>query len=191
MFAHFTMSGRAFAHFTMSGRAFAIVLLGACAASAQLLSLTVCSDNTCSAGCASWLASSGWCVDCQHAGGCSYSNPASIATLGGITFYSDSRCNNQVTSTQPMTFDGNCHLLGPGGLYGSYTALDVSAIIGGVLGGVLLIVLIVVLCCLCATPRRAPCCVCGQTVGHVEHPAPEPPKPVVVVYGQQQPTVYA
>lgn len=146
-----------------------VALIGASAASAQLLSMSVCTDGGCNTGCVSWTTAAGSCAVCQASkGACSFFNPSSVTTLAGITFYSDAACRTATTGQQPLTFDGRCHPLSAGG--GSYTALNASAIIGGVVGGIFGLIVILVAVIFCCRARGVPCCACccgfpGQSAG--------------------------
>ena len=137
-----------------------------CTASAQLLSMKVCSDGACSTSCTSWTTTSGSCSVCSGgSSSCSYLNPSSVTTRSGITFYTDGACSpaNAISAQYALNFDSACHVLNPSPLFyeGSYVAKDVTgAVIGGVIGGIGGIALIITAIVLCCRARGVPCCVC-------------------------------
>ena len=130
------------------------------AASGQLLGMKVCVSSDCSTGCTTWATSSGSCAVCSSSNGpCSAFNPSSITTLGGITFYSDATCTNPTTSSLPLSWDGSCHPL-PTISGVSYSATNVSAVIGGIIGGIMLLVFIIIGVVFLCRSRGVPCCAC-------------------------------
>lgn len=146
----------------------ALALLGAAAGvTAQPLSMRLCvGDTTCSSLCTSWSTSVGACAVCSggHAA-CSPSNPSSVTSRSGITFYADGACSAGANTTAeiPLIVDGSfaCRQLSP--LGGSYVATDLTGLIAGVtVGGVVFLALVItgiVFCCR-ARGNCAGCC-CG------------------------------
>lgn len=137
-------------------------MLGAHAAVAQLLSVRLCDDWACSSNCVVWRVYSGQCSSCDpNEGPCGNANPSVVATLSQITYYYDAACHFPIPGSETsLVYNGLCNTV-PGG--GSYVALDISAVIGGVVGGVALLVLLAAACACCATDggRRYQCvCVC-------------------------------
>lgn len=181
----------------MLPRQIALLGLGACGAVAQYLSMKTCSDASCGSVCVSWRINAGECATCNPDwGACSYSNPSAVTTLSSIQYYYDRACLDPIpNSSASLTFDGQCHVIGdyrgyiPGGT--SYVALDISAVIGGVVGGLLLLVVVAVaILCVCRTSdggvRRCgrapcPCCVGCRACGAASRTPPAPPIRMILV----------
>jgi len=93
--------------------------------SAQLISISLCSDRSCKKDCTKLTTNSGKCYPCDSI--------YCITTLSSITFYSDSSCFNIIDGTKPMPIvvDNNCNLaILEGTVIGSYQALNLSILIG-------------------------------------------------------------
>jgi hypothetical protein len=137
-----------------------ILLLALPFASSQLISMAVCSDNSCSKDCVYWNTDSGRCAPCDKSKGqCSALNPSSISTTNSITFYSDNTCSPtniiQGFANIPITLDNNCNkLVSSGTTAGSYRATNLSVAIGLSVG----ISLTLILCCVCCCWKQKCCC---------------------------------
>jgi len=158
----------------------ALPLLG----QAQLLSLTVCGDNSCSKSCVKWTAESGKCSTCDTSKGvCSTVNPSSITTSTTITFYSDAGCSpaNVIPgyANIGIRLNNDCNALVASGVtVGSYKGVDISLSIGISFAVVITFILFSVCCC-----WRFKCCcfrpttdTATATAGQYEYPPPPPPQ---------------
>lgn len=134
----------------------ALPLLG----QAQLISMNVCEDNSCSKGCVSWTMESGKCSPCDSKKGvCSALNPSSVTTTNSLTFYSDSVCAPanviQGYANIPITLDNSCNrLVVSGSTVGSYRAANLSLSIGLSVA----LSLTFILCCVCCCWKQKCCC---------------------------------
>ena len=101
----------------------------------QIISLTLCSDNSCSNNCASAFVNVGICYTAPVEAVAAYSL-GPIEQQGSLTFYSDSQCTTAIAYATHMTLfmDSGCKTLygANDGKMGSYKASNVSGIIGGV-----------------------------------------------------------
>jgi len=154
-------------------------------ASAQQISMTVCTDSMCNSNCVSWTTSSGSCAVCQGgANACSPTNPSSITTSSDITLYSDAKCTTRLMGTgkMPITLDNTCHLLHSMDMtpIGSYRATNQSAIIGGVISGIIATVLLTLICLKCCGVKICCCCPSRSTS------AAAPPQSTAVIMDSAQ-----
>ena len=127
----------------------------------QFISMKTCSDLYCNTNCKSWIASNNQCTD---------TTPYSITTLSSFATYSDSNCNTLVSNTYktPIMVDGSCYqlyLYGNLSPTGSYTAINISSIIGISIGSLFLMILLSIcilkcygynICCCCCYKRYIP-----------------------------------
>ena len=128
--------------------------------SAQLIGMKVCASSDCAVSCTSWTTQSGSCAVCDTSRGpCSWFNPSSITTMHGITFYADATCTINTTTAEPVVVDGQCHALGDITGY-SYSASNVSAVIGGIVGSILALIVIIVVVIFVCRARGVACCAC-------------------------------
>lgn len=117
---------------------FALFCLMVQSHNAQIVSLTLCSDDSCVSNCVSSTVNVG---DCFPYTGLlsSRSMSGSVAKIDALTFYSDAQCKNAVPSATDMLvfMDSGCKSLygANDSKLGSYKASNLSAIIGGVVGG--------------------------------------------------------
>jgi hypothetical protein len=97
--------------------------------SAQLISISLCSDRSCKKDCTKLTTNSGKCYPCDSI--------YCITTLSGITLYYDSSClstvilDNKPVQNIPLTVDNTCNqLIFNGANIGSAQALNLSMLIG-------------------------------------------------------------
>jgi len=112
---------------------------------AQIVSLTLCSDDGCSNNCESAFVNVGQC----YAG----TVPYRLVHLDALTFYSDAACMSVIpTQNNMMIFmDSGCKTLYGANdkKMGSYKASNVGAIVGGVVGGLTLVTgMCLLVCCM-------------------------------------------
>lgn len=120
--------------------------------SAQLISISLCSDKLCKKECTSWTTNSGQCYPCDSI--------YCITTLSSITFYSDSSCFKIIEGTKsiPLTADNNCNpLIFEGTKIGYAQALNLSILIGLTVGFSLL-VLGIIIASICYCKKNNTCC---------------------------------
>ena len=120
--------------------------------SAQLISISICSDNECKKECSSWTTNSGQCYPCDSI--------YCITTLSSITFYSDSSCFNIFEGTKPIPLNVNnkCNpLIFERTKIGYAQALNASIVIGLTVGFSLL-VLGVIIASICYCKKYNTCC---------------------------------
>jgi len=153
-------------------------------ASAQLISMSVCSDNSCSQNCVQWTATSGKCSSCDSSkGSCSISNPSSIVTLSSYSFYSDASCNNVINGTKNMAFkvDGSCQILNAYGYIpiGSAKGSNLSVTIGVSIG----IILIIIIGIIVFLKMKKLCCFKDRniSVNNYIEPTPSAPPQVMII----------
>jgi len=172
------------------------LLLGLIHAQAQLINMAVCSDAACQSNCIYWSTTANACAPCdKNKGMCNTLNPSSITKSDSLTLYSDSACasKNAITSPMPIVLDNSCRQLVTSGVnVGSYRAMNVSAVIGGVVAGVIVITIIGVTCCCCFCKRRS----AMQQPPEQDQPPPPPlhigtyAVPPPPAYQQQYPSAY-
>ena len=120
--------------------------------SAQLISISLCSDRSCKKDCTKLTTNSGQCYPCESI--------YCITTLSSITFYSDSSCFNILEGSKPIPLivDNTCKLaILEGTVIGSYQALNLSMLIGLTVGFSLL-VLGVIIASICYCKKNNTCC---------------------------------
>lgn len=102
----------------------------------QIISLTLCSDNSCSNNCMSAFVNVGICYAASASAEAEAYSLGPIEQQGSLTFYSDSQCTTAIAYATHMTLfmDSGCKTLygANDGKMGSYKASNVSGIIGGV-----------------------------------------------------------
>ena len=118
----------------------------------QYISMTVCSDNSCSLSCKEWMTTNYQCSICDRSSSCSETNPSSVTTLDTFSLYSDSLCNKNAIipnlNNMPININSQCNILysNNGNAIGSYKAVNISLVFG-VVFSVLFILLLTCCCC--------------------------------------------
>jgi hypothetical protein len=148
---------------------FILFLLLAQKGEAQIVSLTLCSDDAC-AQCTTTTYNAGQCYDAAAGSSLKIGSGTSIESL---SFYSDESCKTVKPQENNMVLfmDGGCKTLYGANdkKLGSYKAINVSAIIGGVIGGVSVFAgFCLLVCCLFKDVKRR------QRIEHLVAPAPGP-----------------
>ena len=132
--------------------------------SAQLISISVCSDNECNKECSRWTTNSGQCYPCDSI--------YCIITLSSITFYSDSSCFNIIEGTKPIPLNVNnkCNpLIFEGTKIGYAQALNVSIVIGLTVG-FLLLTIGATIASICYCKKNDKCCYKKFAIQSPPHP---------------------
>lgn len=141
----------------------------------QIISLTLCSDNSCSNNCVSAFVNVGICYTAPVEAVAAYSL-GPIEQQGSLTFYSDSQCTTAIAYATHMTLfmDSGCKTLygANDGKMGSYKASNVSGIIGGVASFSVAVGACFLGYCLYKRQRR-------QRIAQLTAPGPATPGPVV------------
>ena len=157
---------------------FILFLLLAQKGEAQIVSLTLCSDDAC-AQCTTTTYNAGQCYYVAAGSSLKIGSGTSIESL---SFYSDDSCKTVKPQENNMVLfmDGSCKTLYGANdkKLGSYKAINVSAIIGGVMGVVSLFAgLCLIVCCTFKDVKRR------QRIEHLTAPGPAPaisPAPVAI-----------
>jgi hypothetical protein len=77
---------------------------------APLISISMCSNPSCTTNCIQWVSKVGICEACSE-GTCSESNPSLIRSFTSFALYSDSACSYPINSSLdiPFTVDSRCY----------------------------------------------------------------------------------